>query len=198
MLSRRELGGKVAVGAAALLTAGAAKASLGTVQQFTRSAAETGPDVHPTAIDAPESGEQATATEPAPPATVSAPVPWELLKPLAIGASLGHGWKVTGMTGAVHGSCVVTVENESGRQNRIHVCRNSGDPSGLVYTGKFDLVVMNGGRGDLPTEESFGQAVAQLAHVLAANETGSPVVASLMPHTERLRMCSDTADHRLR
>jgi hypothetical protein len=57
---------------------------------------------------------------------------------------------------------------------------------------------MNGGQGDLATDESFAQAVAKVAHVIAANEPKqTTVVASLMPHEERLRRFTG-ADSRLR
>ena len=48
---------------------------------------------------------------------------------------------------------------------------------------------MNQGYGDLPTEEHFGQAVAELAHAVAANEAKVPdgVFADLLPHTERVQ-----------
>ena len=65
---------------------------------------------------------------------------------------------------------MLTLANQRGRTQRVHVCRNDGRPQGLVYTKRLDLVVMNGGGADLPTEESFAQAVAEVAHVLAANE----------------------------
>jgi hypothetical protein len=91
----------------------------------------------------------------------------------------------------------VTLENERGRQNRVHICRNDGKPNGIVFTDRFDLVAMNGGKGDLPTEESFARAIAELSHVLAANEDRSTVVASLVPHAERLSTCGES-DRRLR
>jgi hypothetical protein len=65
-----------------------------------------------------------------------------------------------------------------------------------VYTKRFDLVVMNGGQGDLPTDEGFAQAVAEVAHVLANNEAGwqqGPVVGSLLPHAERVERFAGTA-----
>jgi hypothetical protein len=111
-----------------------------------------------------------------------------------MGSEVANGWRVAGLTGAVDGSCVVTLQNERGRALRVHVCRNDGRPQGLVYTRRFDLVVMNGGQGDLPTEEGFAQAVAELAHVLAANEVDprqASVVAALMPHSERVHQFSD-------
>ena len=60
---------------------------------------------------------------------------------------------------------------------------------------------MNGGAGDLPTDESFAQAVAELAHVLASNEGQrgvEPVVTALLPQAERVRLFSGSADRRLR
>ena len=60
-------------------------------------------------------------------------------------------------------------------------------PQGLVYTRRVDLVVLNEGHGDLPTEERLAQAVAQLAHAVAGNEAKMPrFFADLLPHTERL------------
>ena len=48
---------------------------------------------------------------------------------------------------------------------------------------------MNQGYGDLPTEEHLGQAVAALAHAVAANEATVPdrVFAGLLPHRERVQ-----------
>ena len=60
---------------------------------------------------------------------------------------------------------------------------------------------MNGGQGDLPTEEGFAQAVAEVAHVLAANESDrrhEPVVTALLPHAERVRLFSGPVDRSLR
>jgi hypothetical protein len=59
-----------------------------------------------------------------------------------------------------------------------------------VYTKHLDLVVMNGGRGDLPTEEGLAQAVAEVAHVLAANEARwqrAPLLTALLPQAERVK-----------
>ena len=108
------------------------------------------------------------------------------------------------MTSVRDGSAVVTLQNERGHAHRIHLCRNDGSPQGLVYTRRVDLVVMNQGYGGLPTEEHFGQAVAALAHAVAANEATAPdaVLAELLPHAERLRRFAavdgTTADGKLR
>jgi hypothetical protein len=61
--------------------------------------------------------------------------------------------------------------------------------------------MMNGGQGDLPSEEGLAQAVAQVAHVLAANEGDQqqePLVTALLPHAERVRQFASPVDRRLR
>jgi len=122
------------------------------------------------------------------PAVASSPPPWELLRPLAAGATVAHGWRVADLSPVQNGACVVTLANARGRSHRVHICRNDGTPHGLVYTRRLDLVVMNDGRGDLPTEEGLAQAVARLAHVVAANErtAADGFFAELLPHTARM------------
>jgi hypothetical protein len=89
---------------------------------------------------------------------------------------------------------VLTLQNERGRSHRIHVCRNDGRPQGLVYTNRLDLVVMNGGQGDLPTDEGLAQAVAEVAHVLAANERRhDDLLNALLPQAERVQRFASAA-----
>jgi len=175
MISRRELIGKAAVGAtaAAALTAGVALtagASVRATPAGTGDVAERNDTVGPPSVDA-----------------VTSPPPWALLSPLAAGSEVGHGWHLAELSPVQDGACAVTLRNARGRAHRIHVCGNDGNPQGLVYTRRVDLVVMNEGKGDLPTEEHFAQAVAALAHVIAANESRAGVAAELLPHAERLR-----------
>lgn len=179
MLSRRAFFGKVAVGAAVATAASAITA--GSV-----AALSTG-DAPAPATDATSTPSTAGTLAGAPSAAPAAP-PWELLQPLAPGAALGAGWTLAGLSPVNDGSCIVTLQSARGRSHRVHVCRNDGRPQGIVYTDRFDLVVMNGGQGDLPTDERLAQAVGALAHVLAANEraAGTDVLASLLPHAERL------------
>ena len=182
MLSRRELIGKAAAGAAAVAV----------------SAARTGivsARAVPAATDHPANEREGRNAVPPPadppPAdsvASSSPPPWELLSPLGAGSVVGHGWRLVDLGPVEDGSCVVTLQNARGRSHRIHLCRNDGNPQGIIYTRRVDLVVMNEGYGDLPTEERLGQAVAELAHVIAANEATVPDrVAELLPHAERLR-----------
>ena len=129
------------------------------------------------------------ALEPRANVAIASPPPWELVAPYVAGSVVAHGWRLTDVSGVRDGSTVVTLENTRGRAHRVHLCRNDGSPQGLVYTRRFDFVVMNEGYGELPTEEHFGQAVAALAHAVAANEArvADDVVAALWPHAERVQ-----------
>ena len=185
MLSRRALIGKAAVGAAALTTLGAARTGLASARGL-HAATHDAPDRRDGPADARDG--QNAVPPPAESVAIAAPPPWELLRPLGAGAVVAHGWRLADLSPVQDGSCVVTLQNERGRSHRVHLCRNDGTPQGLVYTRRMDLVVMNGGRGELPTEEGLAQAVAALAHVVAANErTGPDQLAELLPHAERVR-----------
>ncbi len=179
MLSRRLFVGKLAAGAAAV---GAGIATVGRAGALMRKPQDAAsPD--------------AARLEPpvAAPTEVSAPPPWELLAPLRAGATVGEGWQVTGLSPVVHGAAVLTLADARGRIARVHVCRNDGTPQGLVYTEALDFVVMNGGAGDVPTNEGLAQAVAAVAHAAAANERRVAAVAALQPHAERLEQYASTA-----
>jgi len=224
MLSRRALVGKFAAGAAGAAVAwaagggrtkvalarGQANPLMGSAPGAGEMGAAGDDRLVPTAegsaaslepLPAPAAVAPVEATAAEVPATATAPPPWELVQPLALGAEVAHGWRVTGLTGVVDGVCVLTLQNGSGRVHRVHLCRNDGRPQGLVYTDRLDLVVMNGGQGDLPTEEGLAQAVAEVAHVLAANERERDqqrLVAELQPHAERVRLYAATAGAHLR
>ncbi len=193
MLSRRELIGKATVGAAAALAVG----GMGTAVAATRPLRvpmddpTRGRDGR-TATDAPMDAAEAPDAA----AASAAPPPWELLAPFRAGAVVAHGWRLVDVTPIRDGSAVVTLQNARGRAHRVHLCRNDGSPQGIVYTRRVDLVVMNQGYGDLPTEEHLGQAVATLAHAVAANEARVPdgVFAELVPHAERVRRYAAAAD----
>jgi hypothetical protein len=185
-LSRRAFVAKLAGAAAVVGAAGIGTARAVTTQQ--QSEAESG------------GGHVAPAAQAAPPIAETneppAPAPWGLVAPLAQGSVVAHGWRVADLTAIVDGSCVLTLQNERGRAHRVHLCRNDGTPQGLVYTQRVDLVVMNGGRGDLATEEGFAQAVAEVAHVVAANEGAArhaALVGALLPQTERTERFASAA-----
>ena len=202
-LSRRAFVGKLATGAAGAavaLTAGVKGAQALSRPQFSAGSLAGGGGEEPRELmplgneSVPQARHEETAAVEATSAPrvlePDAPPPWELLKPLGKGSKVVHGWRVADVSAVVDGSFVVTLENDRGRAHRVHVCRNDGRPEGLVYTREMDLVVMNGGRGDLPTEEGLAQAVAEVAHVLAANEgkwRRAAVVTALLPQAERVK-----------
>jgi len=185
MLSRRELIGKAAVGAAAALAVGGA---VGTAVAATRPLRDATDDPgHP--IDE-TTGHGDKAVAPRTDAAENAvPAPWALVAPFVAGAEVAHGWRLVDLTPVQDGSTVVTLQNARGCAQRVHLCRNDGSPQGVIYTQRVDLVVMNEGYGDLPTDEHLGQAVASLAHAIAANEAtvADEVFAALVPHAERVR-----------
>jgi len=180
MLSRRELIGKAAVGAAVAVAVSAAGSGVASARA-----------VPAATIEPPDDRDGRNAVRPPadpPPAVVgSSPPPWELVSPLVAGSVVGYGWRLVDLGPVADGACVVTLQNARGRSHRIHLCQNDGTPQGLGYTRRVDLVVMNEGYGDLPTEERLAQAVAELAHVIAANEATVAGLAELLPHMERLR-----------
>jgi hypothetical protein len=196
MLSRRELIGKAAVGAAAALAVGGV---VGTGIAATRPLRDATDD---SADD--RDGQHAATHETAgeldagvtSPSDAIAPPPWNLLRPLAAGSALAHGWRIVDLTPVRNGSTVATLQNARGRSHRVHLCRNDGSPQGLVHTRRMDLVVMNEGHGELPTEERLAQAVAALAHAIAANEStvADGLFDALMPHAERVQRYAAAGD----
>jgi hypothetical protein len=195
MLSRRDLIGKAAVGAAAALAVGAVGTGIAATRPLRDSTDDPADDRD--RQDAPAGNRDGQdALEPrADSAVIASPPAWDLLAPFGAGSMVGHGWRLVDLTPVRDGSAVVTLQNERGRSHRVHLCRNDGSPQGVVYTRRVDLVVMNQGYGDLPTEEHLGQAVAELAHAVAVNEATVPdrVFADLLPHTERVQRFA-TAD----
>ena len=188
MLLRRELLGKAAAGAAAAVTlsvvrTGSAAPRAGGAPTADPAGVRAGQPVGP-----PLAGPPPTAPADAP-VVSAAPPPWELVSPLVAGAVVAPGWHLADLSPVRGGACVVTLGNARGRAQRIHLCRNDGNPQGLVHTRRVDLVVMNEGYGDLPTEEGLAQAVAAVAHTVAANEATVPagLLGELVAHTERVR-----------
>jgi hypothetical protein len=199
MLSRRALIGKAAVGAAAAVALGAARAGVASTRALYAATDDPAGDRDRPAADRDGPADDRDGRNAAPPPSedsvaIASPPPWDLVSPLVAGSLVAHGWRLVDLGPVRDGSCVVTLQNKRGRSRRVHLCRNDGDPQGIVYTRGVDLVVMNEGHGDLPTEEKLAQAVAELAHVVAANEAKTPhgFFADLLPHTERVRRFAST------
>ena len=186
MLSRRAFVGKLAAGAVA---AGTVAGIAGRASARTSGVAGTvAPSAAPSGAAVANAAAAATATEAA-----SAPAPWEMLRPLTAGAPLAHGWTVAELSPVEAGSCVVTLRNAQGTPRRVHLCRNGGTPAGLVYTERYDLVVMNGGARELPSDEGLAQAVAAQAHAVAGNERAHAEPGPLLAHAERVERFASSA-----
>ena len=194
-LSRRVFVGRLAASTAALLVAAAGRArasSTRTASKLPNGSGAVGPER--SAASAPT--QTLTAAQSGSRSPLSAAAPWELLHPLTQGAVIAPGWRLAELSGVADGSCVLSLRNSSGRTYRVHLCRNDGHPHGLVYTNRFDLVVMNGGQGDQLTDEGLAQTVAAVAHVLAANEEDrrhTAVLSALLPHTQRVQRFAGAA-----
>jgi len=209
MLSRRELVGKLAAGAAVAGVAkvgwantaaarGMANGATAAVRSATLPLPAADQTRVPPGIAAAEGPTAPVAAMDAGAAASTAP-PWELVRPLVQGSRVAHGWRVAGLSSVADGSCVLTLQNGRGRTQRVHLCRNDGRPEGLVYTDRLDLVVMNGGQGDLPTDEGLAQAVAAVAHVVATNEREAQHhVVALLPQAERVRRFTGEMERKLR
>src|SRR5204863_6052621 len=112
MLSRRELIGKTAVGAAAALTVSAAGLRVASARGV------------PAATDRP-AGDRDRRNAVPPPAepppadaeAISSPPPWDLLSPLVAGSVVGHGCRLVGLGPAPGWACVVTLQTRRGRSH---------------------------------------------------------------------------------
>src|SRR5207249_11704194 len=107
----------------------------------TRAEAHPQPDAAP---NAPRLDPAPEVIDAGPSTTANAPAPWELVRPLTLGAVVAQDWRVAELRGAVDGSCVLTLQNARGRTQRVHLCRNDGRPQGVVHTRWFDLGAMTG------------------------------------------------------
>ncbi len=113
--------------------------------------------------------------------------PGFLFHPLGPGADLGLGWSLTAIYPPHEGAITLNVAHESGRTARIDACLRAGEPRGPASTALLDFIVMDGGDGTAPMDESLGRVARRLAAVAADNEGASlDRIAQLAPHAERV------------
>ena len=118
--------------------------------------------------------------------------PWWLVHPLHKGDTIGLGWSVSTL-GPVHkGAAILELSHRTGQTARVHICTYEGKPKGLAHTALFDLILMDGGRGDKPTEETIGRVLMTLAEIIAENEIRDEAdlskVTRMLTHTERVNL----------
>jgi hypothetical protein len=121
-------------------------------------------------------------------ASGQAGAPLWLVAPLQPGSPLGKGWTLTALSPVERGAAVLTLQHRAGQLARVHLCARDGRPKGLTHTALFDLLLMDGGQGDRPTDEGLGRALVNLASRVKHNELGSADlrVRGLLSHLERV------------
>src|SRR5262245_37239221 len=102
MLSRRDLIGKAAVGAATAFALGAARTGIASVRAVPVPTDEPADDRNGIAEnhDGRDASPQPAAADPS---VTSAPPPWELLHPLVAGSIVANGWRVTDLSAVTNG-----------------------------------------------------------------------------------------------
>ena len=112
--------------------------------------------------------------------------PWWLLAPLRPGDELGLGWSVARLFPPTDGA--VTAHLVKGdRLVRVDLSLREGAPRGPAGSTYIDFIVMDGGDGGAPMDESLGRALRRLAAIVAENEgRGVDELAALLPHADRV------------
>lgn len=111
-------------------------------------------------------------------------VVWPLFDPLGAGSEVGLGWSLARLSDVRRGALVLTLRHEDGREAEVHICRRGREGRGIAHTPKLDLLLMNDGDGDQPTDESVGRVIKTLARLIAKNERRAP--AGLLAHPQRI------------
>ena len=121
--------------------------------------------------------------------------PWWLFEPLSQGDFLGKGWYLANVSGIEQGAFVITLQTETNRTARIHVCSHFGASQGIAATRYLDFVLMDGGKGNTPSEENLGRIILSLAKHVQATEDylfAKGILDILDTHENRLLLYKDT------
>ena len=114
-----------------------------------------------------------------------------LLNPLKLGSSVGKGWSIRKLTAVRSGSSVLTLSHGVHGEARIHICARSGAGNGLSQTLLLDFVLMDGGDGNLRTNEGLARVVKGIANRVAKNEVCAvdsstlDAMSRMLTHDER-------------
>jgi len=118
---------------------------------------------------------------------VSSDAPWWLVHPLQAGSELGLGWRVARLFPAVQGAVTLNLLHDDGRAARVDLSLREGAAKGPAASHYVDFIVMDGGNGSAPMDESLGRAVRRLAALVAENEdSNTDALAALEPHADRV------------
>ena len=114
--------------------------------------------------------------------------PWGLIDPVKQGDHIALGWTVAGLDDVRNGAVVLTLDHPIHGDARVCLCKKGKKPAGLVQTDHLDIVLMDGGQGDLPTNESLGRVILALAaHIKRGEGTASGSIPGLMTHVARMK-----------
>ncbi len=116
--------------------------------------------------------------------------PWWMLSPLAPGAALARGWRVSSLSAVRKGASVLTLVHDTKGPIEVHLCAHDGSPRGVASTEFVDLIIMDGGHGTAPTDEELGRLVMDLAAKIRENEMDENgdlrPISRMLPHDTRL------------
>ena len=119
-----------------------------------------------------------------------AAAPWWLLAPLTTSTAVGKGWYIRTLGEITEGASILTLEHCDGDSKNVHICVHDGEPKGLAHTEFLDLILMDGGRGDKPTNENLGRVLLGIANRIRQNELVAQAefgeLARLQTHQERV------------
>lgn len=119
-------------------------------------------------------------------ATPGLPPLW-LVAPFKPGDSLGLGWSLARVFPAIEGAVTLNLLHGDGRKARVDLSLREGAPKGPASTAFLDFIVMDGGDGSAPMDESLGRVVRRLAAAVAENEAQIPEqLPSLQAHADRV------------
>jgi hypothetical protein len=116
--------------------------------------------------------------------------PWWLIAPLRAGTAVGKGWSVSELGNIEDGASILTLQSHQGQKVNIHICAYDGEPKGLAHTEFLDLILMDGGCGDKPTDEQLGRVLLGIAKRIRKNELSLQQnldeLVHLQTHEERI------------
>jgi hypothetical protein len=124
----------------------------------------------------------------------SSEAPWPLLSPVRPGSSTGGGWIAQELSPVRNGASILTLSHHDGHTAEVHICARRGSATGVARTHLLDLVLMDGGQGAKPTDESLGRVLRTMAKRVAKNElaamdsTTLDSMARMLTHNERLAL----------
>ena len=118
------------------------------------------------------------------------PEPWWLIYPLEKGSKLPRGWRIQALSRVERGASVLELARNSEESVRLHICFREGEAKGLAHSEMFDLLLMDGGNGDRPTDEDLARVLKDIARRIRTNAVREDAnlrpLARMQTHDERV------------